>query len=155
MARRVQIAVVGGSPCTAEVAGWAHEIGKRVARAGGVLICGGLSGVMEAAARGAHEEGGLTVGILPSYDPATANPWIDVAIPTGMGHARNMLVAAAADALIALPGQHGTASEISLAGTIRRPVIALGAWSHVPEVVVAHSPAEAVEAALSRARSVR
>jgi uncharacterized protein (TIGR00725 family) len=107
---------------------------------------------MAAAAAGARRAGGLTVGLLPGYDRTTANPFIDVVLPTGLGHARNVLVVAAADAVIALPGEHGTASEIALALTLGRPVVALGAWQHIPGVEVATTARAAVELALSRAR---
>jgi hypothetical protein len=107
---------------------------------------------MEAAARGAHEAGGLTVGILPSYDRASANPWIDVVIPSGLGHARNVLVVASGDAVIALPGEHGTAAEIALALKLGRCVVALGAWQDYVGVLQAVTPAEAVAAAVAVAR---
>jgi uncharacterized protein (TIGR00725 family) len=149
--RAIQIAVIGGSDCTSTVAELARETGSEIARQGAVLVCGGLDGVMGAAAAGAREAGGLTVGVLPSYDADSANPAIDVRIPTGMGHARNVIVVAAGDAVIALPGEHGTASEIALAQTLHRPVVALGAWQHVAGILIAELPAEAVRTAISSA----
>jgi len=103
---------------------------------------------MEAAARGAAEGGGTVVGLVPSYDPARANRHLAVVIPTGMGHARNVLVAAAGDVLIALPGEHGTLAEIALARAIGRPVVVLRGWRMVPGVVHARTADEAVRRAL-------
>ena len=125
MTRRLQITVIGAGECSPELAGAAEEIGAAIAAHGAVLVCGGLGGVMAAAAAGAERAGGVTVGILPTYDRTTANPGIDIVLPTGMGHARNVIVVAAGDAVIALPGEHGTASEIALALKLGRPVVAL------------------------------
>ncbi len=148
-ARRVQIAVSGAGVCDEAVARLAEEVGREIAQHGAVLICGGLGGVMEAAARGARTAGGLTIGILPSYDRRTANQWIDVIIPSGLGHARNVLVAASGDAVIALPGEQGTASEIALALKLGRCVVALGAWADYAGVLHADSPREAVATAMA------
>jgi uncharacterized protein (TIGR00725 family) len=151
MARVTQISVIGGSRCSSEVLQLAKETGAEIARRGGVLVCGGLGGVMGAAATGAREMGGLTIGILPSYAADTAHPSIDVVIPTGMSHARNLIVVAAGDAVIALAGEDGTASEIALARLLGRPVVALRAWEDVEDIVFAHSAADAVDAAMARA----
>jgi uncharacterized protein (TIGR00725 family) len=146
----IQIAVIGGSSCTSEVRELARATGTEIARAGAILVCGGLGGVMEAAAAGAREAGGLTVGVLPSYDANSANSAIGVTIATGMAHARNVIVVASGDAVIALPGQHGTASEIALAQTLGRPVVALGAWSDCPGALIAETPVVAVRLAVSQ-----
>jgi len=106
---------------------------------------------MEAAARGAHEAGGLTVGILPTYERQTANQWLDVVIPSGLGHARNVLVVASGDVVIALPGEHGTASEIALALKLGRCVVGLEAWQDYLGVLRAETPAEAVAMAMAAA----
>ena len=90
--RRRQIAVIGGGKCSARVGELAEQVGVELGQRGVTLICGGLGGVMEAAARGARRAGGLTVGVLPTYDRRTANPWLDVIIPTGFGHGRNVIV---------------------------------------------------------------
>ena len=155
MSGRLQIAVIGAGQCTPELARSAEEIGAAVAVHGAVLVCGGLGGVMAAAAAGAKRAGGMTVGVLPTYDRATANAAIDIVLPTGMGHARNVIVVAAGDAVIALSGEHGTASEIAMALKLGRPVVALDSWGHMPGVVVAGSPAEVVEEAVARARRRR
>src|SRR5207244_3623926 len=104
------VAVVGGSACTAQEAEWATAVGRLIAERGAVLLCGGLGGVMEAAARGAKAAGGRTIGILPGDDPADANASIDVAIATGMGEMRNALIVRAAQALIAVGGGWGAVS---------------------------------------------
>lgn len=126
-----QVAVVGGSSPDSPSIDLATEVGRSVAGAGATLICGGLGGIMEAAARGAKERGGLTVGIVPSYQKETANPYIDVVIVSGLGHARNVLVAASGDLLIALPGSHGTLSEVSVALKLGKPVIGMTAWGEI------------------------
>ena len=111
-------------------------------------MCGGLGGVMEAACRGAKDAGGTTVGILPGTDRAAANPFVEVAVATGLGEARNALVVRAADAVIAIGGGYGTLSEIALALKAGKRVVGLGTWA-VEGVEVADSPAAAVEAVLT------
>jgi uncharacterized protein (TIGR00725 family) len=150
--RRLQIAVAGGGVCSRRTAALARAVGRALAAAGAVLVCGGLGGVMEAAARGAAETGGTVIGILPGYAQRDANRWVTVALPTGLGYARNVLVAAAGDALIALPGQHGTLSEVALARVLGRPVVTLGRKRDVAGVVAARTPEEAVRRALALAR---
>jgi uncharacterized protein (TIGR00725 family) len=136
----------------------AEAVGRAVADAGAVLVCGGLGGVMEAACRGAHAGGGTTVGILPGRDRSDANPHVDIAIPTGMGEARNALVVRAADAVVALWGEYGTLSEIALALQSEIPVVGIDTWElgrggkALDAVVRAESPTEAVERALALAR---
>jgi uncharacterized protein (TIGR00725 family) len=119
------IAVVGGSECTAQEAALAEDVGRRLAAAGAVVLCGGLTGVMEAVARGVHEGGGLSIGLLPGADPRAANRHIDVALTTGMGEMRNALIVRAARAVIAIGGGPGTLSEIALALRIGTPVVGL------------------------------
>jgi uncharacterized protein (TIGR00725 family) len=123
-------------------------VGRGLAERGTVLVCGGLGGVMEAACRGAKEAGGTTVGILPGLDPADANPYVDVALATGLGEGRNLLVVRAADALIAIGGGHGTLSEIALALKAGKRVVGIGTWD-IEGVVPAPDAAAAVEAALA------
>ena len=122
------VAVVGGGTCSPEEDAVAERIGALLARANAVVVCGGLSGVMEAACRGARQEGGLTVGILPGSDRAAANPHVVVAIATGMGELRNGLVVRAADAVIAVGGEFGTLSEIALAVKLGKRVVGLDTW---------------------------
>ncbi len=129
-------------------------MGEAVARAGAVLLCGGLGGVMEAACRGAKREGGLTVGLLPDANRERANRFVDVAVATGIGEARNAMVVGGADAVIAVGGEYGTLSEIALALRAGKPVVGLGTWElarggHADGGIVrAGSPEEAVELAL-------
>jgi uncharacterized protein (TIGR00725 family) len=107
----------------------AYEIGKLVALRGAILVCGGLSGVMEAASQGASEHDGLVIGLLPGNQKSDANQYVDIAIPTGMGNARNLLVVKTADVIIALPGSYGTLSEVALALNENKTVVYLpGSW---------------------------
>ncbi len=156
--RPLLIAVVGSGEATAQEEAWAYEVGRRLAEAGAVVLCGGRGGVMEAACRGAAEVGGLTVGILPGDDHREANPYVRLPLPTGLGEARNALVVRAAHAVIAIGGEFGTLSEIALALKWGIPVVGLETWTlHRPGVTVpmeiAFSPEEAVRRALTRARS--
>jgi uncharacterized protein (TIGR00725 family) len=138
------IGVIGGSEAGEETCDLAREVGREIARRGHVLVCGGLSGVMEAAARGAREEGGMTIGILPTGRRDDANPYIDVAIATDMGHARNAVIANTADALIAVGGSYGTLSEISFGLKLGKRVVSLKSWDFDPSIVVVPDAAEAV-----------
>ncbi len=112
MKKKKFIAVIGGGQCTREEARLAEEVGRELARRGAVLVCGGLGGVMEAACRGADQEGGVTIGILPGDRRQSANPYVQIPIVTGMGHARNVAVVKSAQAVIAIAGSYGTLSEI-------------------------------------------
>ena len=142
-----------GDAAEAELAA-AEEVGAAVAAAGCGLVCGGLGGVMEAACRGARSRGGLTVGILPGLDREEANGWVVVALPTGLGEARNALVMRAADAVVAVGGGWGTLSEIALALKAGVPVVGLDTWEPVLRgeavegIVVAAEPHEAAAEAL-------
>ena len=107
-----------------------------------VLVCGGLEGLMREACRGAKSVGGLTVGILPGDDKGDANPFVDIALPTTLGYSRNVIVAASADVVIALPGSYGTESEICYAMVYKRPVVNLGGWK-VPGMIKASNVAQA------------
>lgn len=130
--RRVIIGVMGGSLSTPAVERLAEELGAAIAREGWVLLTGGRPlGVMEAASRGADEAGGLVLGLLPGLDPAAASRHVQLALPTGLGMARNLLNVLAARVVVALPGAAGTLSEISLALCHSRPVLLLG-WERQP-----------------------
>lgn len=115
MRRPVRIAVIGAGSANRDLRAAAQAVGRLVAERGGVVICGGLGGVMEAACQGAVEAGGLTVGILPGGHERDANPWVVIPVPTGLGYARNVLVANTADSVIAVGGKLGTLSEIAFA----------------------------------------
>ena len=123
--RPLRVAVCGAGISDARLDAVAEEVGRRLAQAGAVLICGGLGGVMAAAARGAAAEGGLTIGFLPGGDAVAANPHIRVPLPTGMGEARNVLVARTAGAVIAIGGEWGTLSEVAFAVKVGVPVVLL------------------------------
>jgi len=120
---------VGPGEASDEQAAAAEQVGRLIAEAGALLVCGGLGGVMEAACRGASEAGGRTVGILPGVDRAAANPFVEVAIATGLGEARNALVVRSADVLIAIGGAYGTLSEIALALKAGKRVIGIATWA--------------------------
>ncbi len=155
------VGVVGPADATASLERTAEEVGRLVAEAGAVLVCGGLGGVMAAACRGAAAGGGLTVGILPGDDRRSANPWVAVPVATGMGELRNGLVVRGSDVLVAVGGGYGTLSEVALALKLGRPVVGLGTWGLVrPDgtsdwaVTVATDPVSAVERAVQLARAV-
>ena len=130
----IQISVIGSSDPASEFLSLAAEVGRAIAAQGAILVCGGLGGIMKAAAAGAKEKGGLTVGILPDYNKKSANPFVDIVIPTGLGHARNVLVVASGDVVVALPGSHGTRSEIAIALKMDRPVVGVCAWRDITGV---------------------
>jgi uncharacterized protein (TIGR00725 family) len=126
-------------------------LGRGIAQRQAILVCGGLTGVMEHAARGAQSAGGLTVGLLPGEDTHDANAFIDIAIATGLGHARNAILAGTADGIVAVGGGLGTLSEIALALRNRRPTIGIKTWRFdrqdrtEPELPVAANPTEALD----------
>ncbi len=133
--------VIGGSSPDEYALGLAFEVGGIVASKGYVLLCGGLGGVMEAACKGAKAKGGLTIGILPQKEKGFANPYVDIAIPTGIGYARNAIVAYSGDVVIALPGSYGTLSEIGFALSEARRVIGIKTWD-IPGIEKIDSPSE-------------
>ena len=143
MAQPVYLAVIGGSDISPETAALALEVGREVAARGAVLLCGGLGGVMAAAAQGAQDAGGVSLGILPDGDRRRANPYLTYAIATNLGHARNVLIAHSADALIAVDGSLGTISEAAIALKLGKPVIALNVTWDLPGLQRAANPAEA------------
>ena len=151
------VAVIGGSTCSAEDARVAEAVGHGLASRGVALVCGGLGGVMEAACRGAKSAGGLTVGILPGDDRRSANPYVDVPVITGMGHARNAIVVKTAQAVIAIDGSYGTLSEIAVALQDGIAVIGLGTWALSLRgqadqfIIQARGAEEAVEKAIAAA----
>lgn len=140
----IYLAVIGGSDISPETAALAREVGRQVGARGAVLLCGGLGGVMAAAAQGAQDAGGVSLGILPDGDRRRANPYLTYAIATNLGHARNVLIAHSADALIAVDGSHGTISEAAIALKLGKPVIALNVTWDLPGLQRAATPAAAV-----------
>jgi len=152
---RSSVAIVGAGDATPAACDLAYAAGLAVARRGAVLICGGRGGVMAAAARGAQSAGGLTIGILPGYDRHEANANIEIAIATGMGEARNAIIVASADSVVALEGEGGTLSEIGLAIKLGRPVVGLRAWHQLEMISHADDPIAAVDLALELAERHR
>jgi hypothetical protein len=156
VSRPSQISVIGAGAEDPELAEIAEEVGRRIAEAGARLVCGGLSGVMAAASRGAANAGGEVVGIVPTADPGDANPHVTHPVATGIGQARNLAVVASGDAVIAVGGAWGTLSEIAFARRLERPVIGLRTWELGSAtdggIEVAEGPADAVELALAHAR---
>ncbi|MBN1882968.1 MAG: TIGR00725 family protein [Deltaproteobacteria bacterium] len=139
-----QIAVVGSGTEDDAIESQAREVCGMLAERGVIVICGGLGGAMRGASQGTKEAGGTAVGIIPGTDKDDANPFVDVTIVTGMGHARNALVVGSADGVIALAGGAGTLSEVALALKMRKPVVGLLAWGHIDGVMYATTPADAV-----------
>jgi uncharacterized protein (TIGR00725 family) len=154
--RRRLVAVCGESDPQTSLADVAFELGRGIAQRDAVLICGGLTGVMEHAARGARAAGGLTIGLLPGDDPNEANEFVQVAIATGLGHARNAILARTADGVVALGGGLGTLSEIALALRNGRPTIGIQTWRFdrdrrtEPELPIAANPKDALDWLFSR-----
>jgi uncharacterized protein (TIGR00725 family) len=148
------ISVIGASNCSAKESKLAEEVGRELARRGAIVICGGLNGVMEAVCRGAKSEGGLTVGILPGNNRRDANPYVDIPIITGIGYARNSIVAKSGQAVVAVGGKYGTLSEIAYALQDKIPVIGLGTWklatikSKDESIIIANNASDAVDKAI-------
>lgn len=165
--RRTQIAVIGynGDRCSDVARAVAYETGKEIARAGAVLVCGGLGGVMEAACQGAKENGGLAVGIIPQDEFSYANKYCDVVVCTGIGFARDFIVASSADGIIAVGGGVGTLIELGVGYMIKKPMAAVAGSGGVADqyggkylderrrasIIVAKDPAEAVRVVLQLA----
>ncbi len=155
--RPTVVAVVGPHQCDERIHRIAHDVGRLLARAGAVVVTGGEDGVMAAASQGAHEAGGVTVGLLPGRDLVGANPYLSVPLPTGLGEARNALVVTSAHGVIAVGGSWGTESEIALAVRLGRPVVSVDGWvRHDAEghplgaVLAVASASEAVDAMMRR-----
>lgn len=159
MKKTLKIGVLGPHVCNQEQKKLGLDVGSAIAVRGGILVCGGLGGMMEAAAEGAKKAGGKTVGILPGTDTADANPYIDLALPTGLGSFRNLLVVRSCDAVIAICGGYGTLTEIAFALRLGISVVGLKTWVLInnnaidPGIHVAENPEEAVEQAFRLARN--
>jgi uncharacterized protein (TIGR00725 family) len=142
--RKKVVSVIGGRWCSAEVEQIAQNLGKKLAKVVDILVCGGLSGTMEAVCRGFKQGGGLTIGIIPSYDKNDANQYVDIIVPSGLGLARNVLVVKSADVVVALPGETGTLSEIAYCLQFGIAVISLGSWN-IKGVIKVKTVEEAVD----------
>jgi len=152
---KIIIGVIGSSTCSSSVSEVAYIVGKEIARKNAILICGGRGGVMEAACKGAKEEKGITIGVLPGNDKESANPYIDIPIVTGMGEARNVIIARSSDAVIAIAGKYGTLSEIAFALRFDVPVVGIATWNINIPILKAKNPKQAVGMALSAIRKTR
>ena len=146
MDRSEYIGVIGSGFCSDSIYELARDLGFEIGKKGWTLVCGGLGGVMEGAARGCLEAGGTTVGILPGLEKRAANPYIKIAIPTGLGDGRNLLVVRASDVLVSIAGGYGTLSEIALALKMSRPVIGLETWKDIQGIHYVSDPNEARKA---------
>ena len=155
----VYVGVAGASRPEPPLVGLAERLGRRLAEAGAVVVCGGGPGVMEAVCRGAQAAGGTTIGLLPGLDRAEGNPYLTVSIPTGLGQGRNLLLVRSSNAVIAVGGGFGTLSEIALALRTGTPVVGLATWSlqldsrQVEAFPVADTPDAAAQLALEAATS--
>jgi uncharacterized protein (TIGR00725 family) len=155
MTRALMLAVIGAGDASEEVCAMAREVGREISAHGAVLINGGRGGVMRAAAEGARDAGGHTIGIIPGYDRASANEFIEFVVATGMGEARNAIIVASSDAVIAMAGEGGTLAEIGFAKKFGRPVVALKSWPEIDGLERAANPREAVDLALKLAARSR
>jgi uncharacterized protein (TIGR00725 family) len=153
MKRQQVVAVIGAGDAPRAVCKLAFALGREIARQGAVLLNGGRTGVMESAAAGARSEGGHTIGILPGHDRCAANRHIEFAIATGIGEARNAVIVASADAVIALAGEGGTLAEIGFAKKFGKPIVALDSWPNIDGLHRADTPEGAVALALKLAAS--
>lgn len=156
--KKLIISVIGGSQVTPEAEVAAERVGKELAQRGVMVVCGGLTGVMEAVCKGAKSAGGTTIGILPDRGPDRANQWVDIPICTDMGYARNVIVVYTGRAVIAVDGAYGTMSEIGHALGVGIPVIGLDTWTFSRDgqvdsrIILADDPVDAVEKALEAVR---
>jgi uncharacterized protein (TIGR00725 family) len=155
------IAVIGPASCSPFEAEAAKTVGKVLAHGGATVVCGGRSGVMEAACQGARAAGGLTLGILPGGDPSAANPYVDIAVTTGIGEARNAIVARTAQVVVAIGGRYGTLSEIAFALKHGLPVVGVKTWrltppdeDQLPPIIYIDNPIEAARRALALAKGI-
>ena len=163
MTRPLQISVIGKGQPDPEVDALALEVGERLARAGAVVVCGGLTGVMEAVSQGATASGRTVIGIVPSTEAADANRYCTHVVAAGVGHARNRAVVSSGDAVIAIGGEWGTLSEIAFARALGRAVVALRTWTVSgpgameagPGIEVVSEPEAAVDLALQAAEAAR
>lgn len=145
MERPKHVGVIGAGECSDKTYQLARNLGAEIGKKGWTLVCGGLGGVMEAAAKGCTEAGGMTVGILPGLEKTSANTYIKIPLPTGLGEGRNLLVVRASDVLISVAGGYGTLSEIALALKINKPVIGLETWENIQGVQYVSDPEEAIK----------
>ena len=145
MDRTKYVGVIGAGECPDSTYQMARNLGSEIGKKGWILVCGGLGGVMEAAARGCTEAGGINVGILPGTERNSANAYTKIALPTGLGEGRNLLVVRASDVLVSIAGGYGTLSEIALALKINKPVIGLDTWENIQGIRYVSDPHDAIQ----------
>lgn len=148
------IGVIGASETSTELYEFAVSVGREIAKRNCILICGGLTGIMEGASKGAKLEGGTTVGILPGYSINEANHYIDIPIVTGLSHGRNIIVVRSSNAIISIAGSYGTLSEIAFALTLNIPVVGINTWEVSSDIISASTPKEAVDMAYNLANGI-
>ena len=155
----IMVGVIGASEADEQLCTVAEHVGEELASRGAIVICGGLTGVMEAVCRGARKQDGMTVGVIPSDRKEDANPHVQIPIVTGIGVARNAIITRTADVVIAVGGQFGTLSEIGYALSMGKTVVAIDSWRleraterQLPGLIHASNPKEAVDTALESLR---
>ena len=148
------VGVIGASSASSEGLLTARDVGRLIAEAGGVMVCGGLGGIVEAAAQGCAEAGGTVIGILPGDSARDANPFVSIPIVTDMGHARNIIIAHTADVLIAIEGEYGTLSEMAVSLKLGKQVYTLGSWDDLPGGIKVANAQDAVARAFSAAGGI-
>ena len=141
------IGVIGASKINPEIRKIAQEVGKEIAKRGGIVICGGLTGVMETVCKSAKEANGITIGILPGFDRTEANPYLDFVITTGLFEARNLIIVRTSDVLIAIAKGYGTLSEIAFSLKLGKPIIGIGTWNTDLPLIIVKNGQEAVDKA--------
>ena len=144
MYTKIHIGVIGAGECSQEIYDQASELGYLIGKNDWVFFCGGLGGVMEGAAKGCYQSGGITVGILPGKEKDSANPFITLPIATGLGEGRNLLVVRASDVVVAIAGGYGTLSEIGFALKIGKPVIGLKTWPGIDGIDYVETPEQVI-----------
>ena len=148
------IGVIGASSASSKGLENAYQVGRLIAEAGAALVCGGLGGIMEAASQGAAEAGGEVIGILPGPSAQDANAYVSIPVVTDMGHARNIIIAHTANALIAIEGEYGTLSEMAISLKLEKKVFVLDSWDNLVGGTTVESPVEAVAMALKAAGEI-
>ena len=148
------VGIVGGSSVSAGDYELARKAGRRAAQKGALVVCGGLSGVMEAACRGAKEGGGVSVAVLPGKEKSAANKYASIAVPTGIGEARNVIIVNMADGLIAVDGKHGTLSEIAFALKKKKPVFGVRSFD-IKGIIKEDDPEKAVDRLLAKLKAAK
>jgi uncharacterized protein (TIGR00725 family) len=138
------IAVIGANSCDDRIYHLAEQVGAALAQKNLIIICGGLGGVMEGACKGAKSKNGMTIGILPGNNTGEANPYVDIAIATGMGVARNIIIVRSALGVIAINGKYGTLSELAYALQLNKPIVGLETWNVSRQIINAINPEDAV-----------